>query len=126
MARGGRCCEFITHGYQIGEGQPLPHVLNGQACPLGAGYTRRARCAADHGAGVGLEQGVDELAIRAPIDADGAAPVIKLECAGRPPSPMGELDRFWQGDPRRMTSWAASGRRCGPMGGRGRDPNGRH
>jgi alpha-L-fucosidase len=35
-------------------------------------------------------------------------PVIRLECAGLPQACSWAKDRLWQGDPRRMVSWAAA------------------
>lgn len=114
-AEAGDVCEFITYGYQTVKGNALYLIVrfwDGQGVLRLAGLDTRVERAVllTTGQELAFEQGVDELAISGlPIEPPTELfPVIKLECAGRPQPRPWAKDRLWQGDPRRMTSWAAA------------------
>jgi alpha-L-fucosidase len=111
----GEVCEFITYGRQVRKGNHLYLVVrfwDGRETLTLAGLETRVRSAVllTTGQELSFRQSADELVLsglpqRPPTD---LFPVIRLECEGPPAPRPWAKDRLWQGDPRRMTGWAAA------------------
>lgn len=111
----GEVCEFITYGRQIRKGNNLYLVIrfwDGRDSLTLRGLETRVLRAELLTTGQQLEftQDADSLTLRGlpaepPTD---LFPVIKLECDGEPRPCAWAADRLWNGDPRRMTAWAAA------------------
>lgn len=111
----GEVCEFITYGRQTRKGNNLYLVIRfwdrrpmltlaGLATPV-----QRATLLTT-GQELRFAQKDGYLTIEG-LPADPPTdlfPVIRLECAGPPQPCSWAADRLWQGDPRRMTAWAAA------------------
>ncbi len=108
-------CEFITRGRQTVVGNALYLIvrfwdpsstlrLAGLATPV-----VRAELLTT-GQPLAFEQRGDELILRGlPIEPPtDLFPVIKIECVDRPRPAPWAADRLWQGDPTRMSAWAAA------------------
>jgi alpha-L-fucosidase len=110
----GEVCEFVTYGRQTRKGNNLYLVVrfwDGRGMLTLAGLETRVRRAVllTTGRQLCFEQDVDYVTIHdlpsePPTD---LFPVIRLECEALPAARPWAADRLWQGDPRRMTSWAA-------------------
>ena len=111
----GEVCEFVTYGRQIRNGSNLYLVirfwdgsgeinLGGMATPV-----KRAVLLTT-GQEVPFTQTEDHVLISGlpPAPPTELFPVIKLECDGPPRAKNWAVERLWEGDPRRMTSWAAA------------------
>ena len=111
----GEVCEFVTYGRQTKRGNNLYLIvrfwdgsgevrLGGLATPV----TRATLLST--GADVAFTQTEDHVLIHGlPLERPAALfPVIKLECAEPPQPTAWAADRLWQGDPRRMATWAAA------------------
>lgn len=111
----GEVCEFVTVGRQTRKGNNLYLIVrfwDGRGTLTLAGLETRVRRAMllTTGQELSFEQDVDYVTIRdlpaePPTD---LFPVIRLECEAPPVARPWAVDRLWQGDPRRMTSWAAA------------------
>jgi alpha-L-fucosidase len=111
----GEVCEYITYGRQTRKGDNLylivrfwdgrdTMILGGLATPV-----RRAVLLTT-GQELAFEQSEDHVTLRGlPVEPPtDLFPVIRLECDGPPRPRAWAADRLWQGDPRRMTPWAAA------------------
>ncbi len=110
----GEVCEFITYGRQTRKGNNLYLIIrfwDGRPSLRLAGLATPVRRAVllTTGAELSFEQDGDQLVISGlPREAPTPLfPVIKLECAAPPQPAAWAADRLWNGDPRRMTSWAS-------------------
>lgn len=111
----GEVCEFITYGRQTRKGNNLYLIVrfwDGRETLTLTGLETRVRRVVLLATGQELpfEQDVDYLTIRElPVEPPtDLFPVIRLECKGPPAARPWAVDRLWQGDSRRMTSWAAA------------------
>ena len=111
----GEVCEFITYGRQTRKGNTLylivrfwdgrPELtLGGLATPV------RKATLLTTGQELSFTQTEDHLTLSGLPEEPPTPlfPVIKLECAEPPRARSWAVDRLWQGDPRRMASWAAA------------------
>lgn len=111
----GEVCEFITRGRQIRKGNSLYLVIrfwDGSGSLTLAGLETRVLRAVllTTGDELSLDQSADAVTLTGlPAEAPTPLfPVIRLECDGRPEARPWAKDRLWQGDPRRMASWASA------------------
>jgi alpha-L-fucosidase len=111
----GEVCEFVTFGRQTRKGNNLYLLVrfwDGRGMATLAGLETRVHRVVllTTGQELGFEQGVDHLTIRGlPVEPPtDLFPVIRIECVAPPVARPWALNRLWQGDPRRMTSWAAA------------------
>jgi alpha-L-fucosidase len=111
----GEVCEFITFGRQTRRGHHLYLIIrfwDGSGTVHLAGLQSRVVAATllTTGASLPFEQTDDHLWVRGLPSAPPTHlfPVIRLECAEPPVPRPWAADRLWQGDPRRMTGWAAA------------------
>jgi len=114
-AEAGDVCEFVTFGRQTRKGDNLYLIVrfwDGRGALRLAGLETPVRRAVllTTGQELPFEQCPDELTISGlPLEPPtDLFPVIKLECAGPPQPRPWARERLWQGDPRRMTSWATA------------------
>ena len=111
----GEVCEFITCGRQTRKGNALYLIMrfwDGSGSVRLAGLATPVRRATllTTGEALPFQQDADSLLITG-LPADPPAPlfpVIKLECDGPPRARPWAEARLWNGDPRRMTPWAAA------------------
>ncbi|OGG53187.1 MAG: alpha-L-fucosidase [Candidatus Handelsmanbacteria bacterium RIFCSPLOWO2_12_FULL_64_10] len=110
---GPEVCEFITHGRQTVKGNTLYLLIRfwpGPEVHLAGLRTKVLRAKLlTTGARVRVDQRGEHLYLcglpkRTP---DPHCAVIALTCEGRPEAYDWARHRLWQGDPRRMASWAA-------------------
>jgi alpha-L-fucosidase len=111
----GEVCEFVTFGRQTRKGNNLYLVIrfwDGRDTLTLAGLETRVVSAVllTTGQELAFEQSTDYLTITGlpaepPTD---LFPVIKLMCQEPPKACPWAVDRLWQGDPRRMSGWAAA------------------
>lgn len=111
----GEVCEFITAGRQIRKGNQLYLVIrfwdgSGTLTLAGLGTEVRRAVLLTTGAELTFEQSADYLTLKGlpHVAPTSLFPVIRLECAEPPKARPWAEDRLWQGDPRRMASWAAA------------------
>ena len=111
----GDLCEFITYGRQILKGNTLYLVIrfwDGSGQVRLAGITTPLLKAEllTTGQTVPFVQEDESIIISGlPLERPCELfPVIKLTFAERPQTAAWAKDRLWQGDPRRMTDWAAA------------------
>jgi alpha-L-fucosidase len=110
----GQVSEFVTYGRQTHKGNSLYLIVrfwDGRDTLVLAGLETRVLCASllTTRQNLAFEQSTDYLVIKGlPTDLPtDLFPVIKLECDSPPEARPWAVDRLWQGDPRRMTAWAA-------------------
>ncbi|MCK4982838.1 MAG: alpha-L-fucosidase [Victivallaceae bacterium] len=112
-SEGGDICEMVTRGYQVVKGNNLYLIIrfwDGSESlrldGLKANIRRATLLTTGKSLKVEYENNViilNGLSSQSPCD---LFPVIKLECVEHPtPLPWANA-RLWEGDPRRMTSWA--------------------
>ena len=108
-------CEFITRGRQTVVGNSLYLIIRfwdrRPILRLSGLATRVVRAELlTTGQPLAFDQQGDELLLKdLPLEPPtDLFPVIKLECAGRPQPAPWAAARLWQGDPLRMTAWAAA------------------
>jgi len=111
----GEVCEFITCGRQTKKGNNLYLIIrfwDRRPTLTLAGLETRVKKATllTTGKKLAFTQSADYLTLKGlpaepPTD---LFPVIKLECDGPPQARPWAVHRLWQGDPRRMTAWAAA------------------
>jgi alpha-L-fucosidase len=111
----GEVCEFVTYGRQTVKGNNLYLVVrfwDGRGSLTLAGLETRVVRATllTTGAELPFDQDEDYLTIQGlPVEPPTPLfPVIRIECAERPQPRPWAADRLWNGDPRRMTPWAAA------------------
>lgn len=110
----GDVCEFITYGRQTRKGNNLYLVVRfwdrtGEIRMAGLATPVRRAVLLTTGEQVDFVQEGDVLHLTGlPIEPPtNLFPVIRLECDGPPRPAAWAADRLWQGDPNRMTAWAA-------------------
>lgn len=111
----GEVCEFITYGRQVRKGNNLYLVVrfwDGRDTLTLGGLETRVRRAVllTTGQELAFTQTADHLTLSG-LPAERPTPlfpVLRLECDGPPQPCAWAKDRLWQGDPRRMTAWAAA------------------
>jgi alpha-L-fucosidase len=111
----GEVCELITYGRQTKKGNNLYLIIrfwDRRPTLTLAGLETRVKKATllTTGKKLAFTQSEDYLTLKGlpaepPTD---LFPVIKLECDDPPKARPWAVHRLWQGDPRRMTAWAAA------------------
>mgnify|MGYP005837676185 CR=1 FL=1 len=111
----GEVCEFITYGRQTRKGNNLYLVIRfwdrrGTLTLGGLQTPVRRAVLLTTGAELPFRQTEDHVIISGlPLEPPTPLfPVIRLECDAPPQPRPWAADRLWQGDPRRMTAWAAA------------------
>jgi alpha-L-fucosidase len=110
----GDVCDFVTYGRQTKKGNNLYLIIrfwdpSGEVHLTGLATRVTQAILLTTGQEVGFEQSEDHVIITGlPLESlSELFPVIKLVCESSPQARPWAVDRLWQGDARRFTSWAA-------------------